>query len=116
VTYTANNLYEYIPTSGLYISTLFLSVNPNPAGFDLGVIGAPGCNAYILTLDLDLGGQLTFAPTASWSITYDNVNFAPGNAIAAQAISLITPFSLPNGQNAFGMTVSNAVLSTTQLQ
>jgi hypothetical protein len=116
VTYTANNLYEYIPSSGLYISTLFLSVNPNPAGFDLGVIGAPGCNAYILTLDLDLGGQLTFAPTASWSITYDNVNFAPGNAIAAQAISLITPNSLPNGQNAFGMTVSNAVLSTTQLQ
>jgi hypothetical protein len=43
------------------------------------------------------------------------VNFAPGNVIAAQAISLVTPFSLPNGQNAFGMTVSNAVRSTTQV-
>ncbi|MBX3461682.1 MAG: hypothetical protein KF830_00790 [Planctomycetes bacterium] len=116
VTYTATNLAEYFPASGIYISTLFLSVNPLPGGFDLGVIGAPGCNAYLLTLDLDLGGQLTFAPTASWSLTYDNVNFAPGNAIAAQAISLVTPFSLPNGQNAFGLTVSNGVLSTTQLQ
>ncbi|MBX3461529.1 MAG: hypothetical protein KF830_00015 [Planctomycetes bacterium] len=116
VTYTATNLYEFIPTSGVYLSTMFLSVNPLPGGFDLGVIGAPGCNAYISTLDLDLGGQVTLAPTASWNFTYDNVGFAPGNVIAAQAICLFDPtFPLPNGQNAFGLTTSNGVLSTIEI-
>jgi hypothetical protein len=116
VTYTAANMVEFIPTSSVYLSTMFLSVNPIPA-FDLGVIGAPGCNAYIGTLDLDLGGQVTLAPTATWNFTYDNIGFAPGNVIAAQAICLFDPaFPLPNGQNPFGMITSNSVVSTTQLQ
>ncbi|MBX3461530.1 MAG: hypothetical protein KF830_00020 [Planctomycetes bacterium] len=115
VTYTATNLTEFIPTSGVYLSTMFLSVNPFLAGLDLGIIGAPGCNAHIFTLDLDLGGQVTFAPSASWNFTYDNVGFAPGNIIAAQAICLFDPaFPLPNGQNAFGLLTSNAVLSLTE--
>jgi hypothetical protein len=111
VTYTASALPEAVPGSGLHLSTLFLSVNPLPGGFDLGVIGAPGCSAYLVTLDLDLGGQLTLGPTASWNLSYDNVLFAPGNVIGAQAVALITPFSLPNNQNAFGLTVSNGVRS-----
>lgn len=114
VTYTVSNVPELFP--GISIAALFLSVNPLPGGFDLGVIGAPGCNAYIATLDLDLGGQVVVAPasTATWNVVFDNVNFAPGNVIGAQAIALIQPNSLPNGQNAFGMTVSNGVISTTQ--
>jgi hypothetical protein len=118
VTYVAGNLPEFIPGSGVYLSTMFLSVNPNPAGFDLNGIltTVPGCNAWIVTLDLDLGAQLTFAPTASWNFTYDNVNFAPGNAIAAQAVSLFdTAFPLANGE-AGGFLFSNGVLSTTELQ
>ncbi len=116
VTYTATNLPEYIPTSGIYLSTMFLSVNPLPGGFPLtGILTTvPGCNAWILTLDLDLGAQLTFAPTATWMFTYDNVNFAPGNAIAAQAVSLFDgTIPLANGESG-GFLFSNAVLSTTQ--
>ncbi|MBL9079173.1 MAG: hypothetical protein JNL08_16845 [Planctomycetes bacterium] len=115
VTFTANNIPEYLPTSGIYISTMFLSVLPLPGGFDLGLIGAPLCNAYIASLDLDLGGQLTFAPTATWNVLFNNIAFAPGNVIGAQAVSLVVPNSLPNGQNAFGMTVSNGVVSVTQV-
>ena len=117
VTYTTANMPEFVPTSGVYLSTMFLSVNPLPGGFPLtGILTTvPGCNAWIATLDLDLGAQLTFAPTASWTFTYDNVNFAPGNAIAAQAVALFdTAFPLINGE-AGGFLFSNGVLSTTQL-
>ena len=113
VTYTANNLPEFVPGSGVYLATCFLSVSPNPAGFDLAGIltTVPGCNAYILTLDLDLGAQVSVAPTASWSVTFDNVNFAPGNVIAAQAVALFDPsFPLLNGESG-GFLLSNGVQS-----
>lgn len=112
VTYTVGNVPEYLPTSGVYISTLFLSLGTLP-GVDLGIIGAGGCNAYIASLDLDLGGMVTLVPTAAWNLTFDNVVFAPGNVVYAQAISLVAPNSLPNGQNAFGLTTSNGVRSFT---
>ncbi|MBX3464026.1 MAG: hypothetical protein KF830_12710 [Planctomycetes bacterium] len=114
VTFTASLLPPYDPLFPVYLSTLFLSVNPLPGGIDLGIIGAPGCSAYVATLDLDLGAQLTFAPWASWSFSVDNLAFAPGDVIAAQAVALVIPNSLPNGQNAFGMVTSNGVLSTMQ--
>ncbi len=118
VTYTAGNLPEFIPGSGVYLSTMFLSVNPNPFGFDLAGIltNTPGCNAWIVTLDLDLGAQLTVAPTATWNFTYDNTFFAPGNIIAAQAIALFDgSFPLGNGENG-GFVFSNGVRSRTELQ
>ncbi len=118
VTYTASNIPEFVPTSGVYLSTMFLSVNPNPFGFDLfGILtNTPGCNAWILSLDLDLGGQLTLAPVASWNFTFDNTFFAPGNVVAAQAVALYDgSFPLYNGENG-GFVTSNAVLSTTQPQ
>ncbi|MBL9079909.1 MAG: hypothetical protein JNL08_20615 [Planctomycetes bacterium] len=118
VTWTANNIVEAQPSSGLYLSTMFLSVNPIPGGFDLtGILSnVAGCNAYIASLDLDLGAQVTLAPTASWSFTFDNVAFAPGNVIAAQAVALFDPsFPLANGAN-FGYQFSNGVRSETQPQ
>jgi len=116
VTYTAIDLPEFVPGSGVYLSTMFLSVNPNPFGFDLNGIltTVPGCNAWIVTLDLDLGAQLTFAPTAMWSFTFDNVFFAPGNVIGAQAVALFdSAFPLPNGESG-GFLFTNGVRSTTQ--
>jgi hypothetical protein len=117
VGFTANNLPEFVPTSGIYLSTLFLSVNPNPGGFDLAGIltTVPGCNAWILTLDLDLGAQLTFAPTATWNFTFSNAFFAPGNVIGAQAVALFdSNFPLFNGESG-GFLFSNGVLSTTHV-
>ena len=116
VTYTATNLPEFVPGSGLYISTMFLSVAPLPGGFPLtGILTTvPGCNAYIGSLDIDLGGQLTLAPTATWSFNYDNVNFAPGNIIGTQVVSLFDgSFPLVNGE-AGGFLFSNGVATYTQ--
>ncbi|MBX3464170.1 MAG: hypothetical protein KF830_13430, partial [Planctomycetes bacterium] len=118
VTYTATNVPEFVPGSGLYLGTMFLSVNPLPGGFDLtGILTTvPGCNAYIATLDLDLGAGLAFAPTLSWSFPFSNAFFAPGNLVAAQAVALFDgAFPLPNGE-AGGFLLSNAVLSTTYPQ
>jgi hypothetical protein len=94
---------------------MFLSVNPLVSGFDLtGILTTvPGCNAYIGTLDLDLGAGVSFAPTLSWTFTYDNVFFAPGNVIAAQAVALFDgAFPLLNNESG-GFLLSNGVLSTT---
>lgn len=118
VTYTVSNLPEFIPTSGVYISTTFLSVAPFPGGFPLtGILAnVAGCNAYIFSLDLDLGAQVTFAPTASWNFTYDNVNFLAGQSFGVQTVSLFDPsFPLFNGENG-GFQFSNGILSTVQLQ
>ncbi|MBX3461991.1 MAG: hypothetical protein KF830_02385 [Planctomycetes bacterium] len=118
VTYTATNLPEFIPSSGVYLSTMFLSVVPLPGGFDLtGILTTvPGCSAYIGTLDLDLGAQVTFANSASWTFTFDNVGFGPGNVIGAQAVALFDgAFPLPNGESG-GFLFSNGIVSTTELQ
>lgn len=111
-TYTVVDVPENTPMTGVYLVTMFLSVTPLPGGFDLGILQAPGCNAYIASLDFDMGAQVTFAPTATWDLPLPASVFAVGNTFAAQAISLILPNSLPNGQNPFGMTVSNGIQTT----
>ncbi|MBL9079329.1 MAG: hypothetical protein JNL08_17640 [Planctomycetes bacterium] len=116
VSYTVNDLPEFVPGSGIAVATLFLSVSQLPGGFDLAGIltTVPGCNAYIATLDLDLGGQVVLGNTAVWNFTFDSAFFSPGNVIAAQAVALFNPaFPLANGE-AGGFLLSNGVLSTTQ--
>ena len=118
VTYTIGNIPEFVPTSGVYLSTLFLSVNPLPGGLDLaGILTVmPGCKAYIATLDVNIGTALTFAPTSAVPFTFATPYFAPGNVIAAQAVALFDgSFPLANGETG-GFVLSNGVKSTTQLQ
>ena len=113
VTYTATNVPEFLPGTGVYVGTMFLSVNPLPGGFDLNGIltTVPGCNAWLATLDVDLGGTVNVAPVLSWNFVYDNVIFSPGNVIAAQTVALFDPtFPLVNGE-AGGFLLSNGQLS-----
>lgn len=117
-TYTIGNIPEFVPGSGVYLSVLFLSVNPLPGGIDLSGIltQLPGCKAYIGTLDVSSGGAVTLAPTATVPVTFFAPAFAPGSTIAAQAAALFDPaFPLANGE-AGGFVLSNGVLSVTQLQ
>jgi len=118
VTYTATNVPEFVPGSGVYLGTMFLSGNSLPGGFDLAGIltTVPGCNAYVATLDLDLGGTLNVAPTLSWNFNYSNAFFAPGNVVTAQAVALFDPaFPLVNGESG-GFLLSNGLVSTTHPQ
>ena len=118
VTYTISNIPEFAPNTGVYLSTLFLSVTPLPAGIDLSglLTQTPGCKAYIGTLDLDLGVALTGVSTSSRSVTFSAPVLTPGLVIAAQSVALFDPaFPLLNGE-AGGLVVSNGVLSVCQLQ
>ncbi len=118
VTYTVNNIPEFAPGSGIYVSAVFLSVNPVPGGIDLtGILAnVPGCRAYVGTLDLALGAGVTTAPTLALPFPFAAPVFTPGATIAAQAVALFDPsFPLVNGASG-GFVFSNGVLSVAQLQ
>jgi len=117
VTYTIAHIPEFVPGSGVHIATLFLSVASLP-GVDLGLLGAPGCDAHIASLDLNIGVAPSLMPTATAVVWFPPGPLLPPGADAwCQAVSLFDPaFPLPNGQNAFGLTTSNGVRSHVEAQ
>ena len=109
VTYTTSNIPEFAAGSGIYIGMHILSLGQNP-GVDLGFIGAPGCSAYVTSLDLTTT-LVGFTPSQTNTITVPASGPA-GFQLFSQSVGLITPNSLPNGQNAFGLVTSNAIAHT----
>jgi len=107
VTYTTDNLIEL--GGGVYVGMLITSVSQASPGLPLGFIGAPGCNAYVNTLDITQA-MVGFTPSQSLSFTVP-VGAPSGFEFYSQSVNLVTPNSLPNGQNAFGLTTSNGVIS-----
>ncbi|MBL8751842.1 MAG: hypothetical protein JNK15_00970 [Planctomycetes bacterium] len=111
VTYTTNNIPEFAPTSGLFVAVHIISLGQVPApGLDLGFLGAPGCSALIATLDFT---QAMVGASNSQAVTFPFPAGLPvGFGIYSQSAALFAPNTLPNGQNAFGMTTSNGIAST----
>jgi hypothetical protein len=109
VTYTQSNIPEAAPTSGAYLGATIISLGQNLPGADLTFIGMPGCRLHLASLDL----MLTFVGASSSLTTQFQVpaGVAYGTQLFAQSVALVVPFSLPNGQNAFGATVSNGLAS-----
>jgi hypothetical protein len=118
VTYTVANIPEAQPSSNLYVSAIFLSVNaPVWPGIDMtGILTTvPGCRAYISSLDASFA-SVTAAPTSSAQFTFTAPPLFPGIAITAQAVALFDgSFPLLNGE-AGGFTLSNGLLSVARLQ
>ncbi|MCK5943702.1 MAG: hypothetical protein KAI24_17090, partial [Planctomycetes bacterium] len=98
---------EYVP--GVTIGMLVLSVTQANPGLPLGFLGAPGCDAYVGTLDLT-NTLIGAGPVLSSSFALPS-GVPAGFELYAQAVNLVAPNSLPNGQNAFGITTSNGVRS-----
>ena len=97
MTFTTSN----IPASTAF--TLYvLSVGQINPGVDLGIIGAPGCNAYIqlpeVLSNFQIGG-----PTATTVVSIPNDPFFVGQSFYSQAIGLDASV------NAAGITSSSAV-------
>lgn len=118
VTYTIDNVPEYIPGTGVHLSMMFLSLTPIPGGIDLAGIltGLPGCKAYVGSLDLGIGVAVTPGPTNQVPFTFAAPVFQPGTTIFAQAVAFYDGnFPLLNGES-HGFLLSNGVRSTTQLQ
>lgn len=109
VTYTQSNLPEVVPASGTRVGITIVSLGQNLLGQDLTFLGMPGCNLHISSLDV----TLAFVGTSPSLTTQFQVPAgAPyGFQFFAQSVALITPNSQPNGQNAFGATLSNGVAS-----
>jgi len=93
---------DRIPATGL--SFYLLSAGQYNPGLDLGVIGAPGCQAYI-TLPEILSSLQIGSPTATTSLTIPNDPFFAGIAIYSQAVA-VDPSA-----NAFGFITSNGIRS-----
>lgn len=118
VTYTIDNIPEFVPGSGVYVSLLFLSLAPQLGGIELSGIltGLPGCKAYLSSLDASIGLAVTTTPTNPVQFTFDSSFIPPGITVAAQAVAPFDgSFPLLNGETG-GFVFSNGVLSTTQLQ
>lgn len=107
VTYAVDNVPQASPTAGLHVAVVFLSSAPASA-VDLGFLGAPGCFAHIASLDIALSpGQIT-SPSQNVSVLLPP-GLPLGVDIWAQAMSLVVPGTLPNGQNAAGLVTSNGL-------
>jgi hypothetical protein len=111
VVYTTGAMPEFAPGAGIYVGINILSLAQIPApGVDLVFIGAPGCAALIGSLDVTL--NLIGATPTNTSALPLPAGLPAGIQIFAQSAALIVPNSLPNGQNAFGLTTSNGIAST----
>jgi chaperonin GroES len=109
VTYTTENVPEAAPGTGVYVGALILSPAGVPLpGVELGFLGAPGCRAHVLTL---ASTQALVGGTPTLTTTFVvPAGIAEGFELFAQSCGLVVPFSLPNGQNSFGLVTSNGVL------
>ena len=111
VVYTTGAMPEFAPGAGIYVGINILSLTQIPApGVDLVIIGAPGCPALIGSLDVVLN-IVGVTPTNTTALPLP-AGLPAGIQIFAQSAALIVPNSLPNGQNAFGLTTSNGIAST----
>ena len=99
VTFTTNQ----IPATGL--SFYLVSAGQYNPGLDLGIVGAPGCNAYIQLPEI-LSSLQIGTPSATSSYTIPNDPFFIGVSIYSQAVA-VDPAA-----NAFGFITSNGVAST----
>jgi len=109
VTYTATDVPPFAPAAGVYIAMHILSLGQIATGLDLGFLGAPGCSAYVTTLDYTQA-NVGFSSTATFTFALP-AGVPAGTLLYAQTAALVQPNSLPNGQNAFGLTVSNGIQS-----
>lgn len=108
VTWTTSAIPELVVGSGVHVALHVLSLTALPApGIDLGLLGASGCAALLGSLD---STQAMVATSSTQTVTFTVPPGTPvGTQFFAQSIALFTPFALPNGQNALGLSTSNAL-------
>jgi hypothetical protein len=114
VTYTHAGVPENAPGAGVRLGLTLVSVGQDLPGTDLSFLGAPGCRLHVASLDA------TYAFLGVGSTQTTTFVIPPGVPagfdLFAQGASLVAPNSLPNGQNSFGVVLSNALRSRIQPQ
>jgi hypothetical protein len=97
ITITTNNM----PAIGVGVN--FLSTTQLP-GIDLGIVGMPGCRAYV---NPDLGSTVIGSPTAAYTFAIPSTPSLVNLQLFSQSLAIDT--TLPN---AFGAITSNGVALT----
>lgn len=100
------------PAPVFHFGVLMLSMGQDLAGTDLltgYMIDAPGCNLHIASLDVPIAFvDVVPSQTVGFGVP---AGVPSGFTFFAQAAALVCPYTLPNGQNGAGITVSNGVRS-----
>jgi hypothetical protein len=114
MTWQMANLRDLAPAApGVYLALLMFSVNPpiGGTGVDMSVLGldAPGCTLLIGSLDVPIGVS-GVSSSIGQPLTFGQP-LAPGDVFYSQVANFIVPNSLPNGQNGFGLILSNGLAS-----
>ncbi|MGK0352891.1 MAG: hypothetical protein ACJAYX_003579 [Planctomycetota bacterium] len=102
LTYQVNNAPESATGTGTALGLIILSSSQN-TGLDLGFIGAPGCSAYINSLDVPVA--FVNAGTSA------SVQFQLPAGLPSGAQFYTQAVALSDGVNAFGLLTSNAIAS-----
>lgn len=100
VTYTTGN----VPASAIF-GVQLISFGAVVPGFDLGVVGAPGC---LQSIDLNVASMLVISgtPNATLNVTMPSAASWTGAVVYHQSAMLVP------GINALGVVTSNAIKST----
>ena len=98
-----------VAAPGNHLAFTVISLAPDLTGTSLASMGMPGCTQYLGAFDLFLFGIGT-GPTLSVSLSLPP-GLVGGTRVYAQALALVAPNSLPNGQNTFGAVTSNGIAS-----
>ncbi len=101
--YSVSDAPEFVPGSATTVGVLILSLNGNLPGFDLGVIGAGGCRAYVNSLDV----LLTYVNAGSSA----TINASLPAGVPVGTLFYGQALALSVGVNAFGGVTSNGVES-----
>ncbi len=113
VVYAIDTIPEFAPGSSLYVALNVFSLGQLPApGLDLTFLGAPGCSALVQSIDFTQS-VVGFTPSLTTTLNLP-AGVPAGTVIYVQAAALVTPNSLPNGQNASGIVTSNGIASLVQ--
>ncbi|MBL8729002.1 MAG: hypothetical protein JNM25_11265 [Planctomycetes bacterium] len=107
ITYTIDDLPDYQPPALQRLGVLFFSIGPAQA-VDLDLVGAPGCQAYIASLDVALPIVASGSATQAVTVTYP-APLSVGLTFYIQAVGLMPPNSFPGGLNTFGIVTSNGI-------
>lgn len=114
VTYTVSNIPPL--AAGTYFTVLVLGRVPTMGpGIEM-LPAAPECFLHVWPFVWWFFPTPLNSPTQTHQIHYSDFWFDPGEMLYAQAFALIPPWSLPNGQNAMGVTSSNGIAHELQAQ
>ena len=110
LTYAIDGIPDATGSSGVFFGVTIFSPVGDVPGTDLAALGMPGCRLHLVGLDVTLA-FVGAGPNQTQTVALP-AGIPAGVQLFTQSAAMVVPGSLPNGQNPFGATLSNALHST----